>query len=240
MQSVKFKIINFTRMLRQVRKLIFFVIILLISTVSYSQTVFIGGLHYALSYSGNGMEEMAEILTRNIRVLSDGSNLRIDLIGGMAAINYGYFIVDGKNNDLYVVNDAQKKTWKLLKNKPIKTYDIPIITDTKVDEKINGLICRKYRTDATIDEVNTTTYLWINRSLILPTLTPELNLLIGNLISLEGVHGTIVKQIILSDGASTSITLDKVDKSTPDQNLFQLPANYSLSERDFDSFTNGF
>jgi len=212
----------------------------LIAVYTSAQQAFVGTLTYSLSYLGNGMEDMAEILPNSIRVVSDGNNIRIDLNGGMVSTNYGYFIIDNRSGNMYIVNDEKKAVWRILKNHAPGTYDIPIVTDTKVDEPVKKMICRKYRVDATIDNGHTTSYLWINRSLILPPVSPELSLMIGDLITLHGVEGTVIKQMILTDGASTTIMLDSIIHNKPDAYMLQLPSGYPLSDRDFDSFTNGF
>ncbi len=222
------------------KKIILVFGLILISILASAQQNFTGTLLYSLSYNGNGMEDMAEILPHSIRVVSDGINIRIDLNGGMVSTNYGYFIIDNRTGNMYIVNDGKKAVWRLLKNHALGTYDIPIITDTKVNEPVNEMVCRKYRVDATIDNGHTTSYLWINRALILPPVSQELSFMIGDLITLQGVKGTVIKQMILTDGASTTINLDSLSRNKPDTSILQLPSGYPVSDRDFDSFTNGF
>ncbi len=220
--------------------LIVLLILLPAFSALYAQNYFNGKLQYSLTYEGNGAEDMAIILPHSIDVWALGHDIRIKINGGMTDINYGYFLVKNNENQLYIINDTQKVVYRILKRNPYSTFNKPVITDLGVTEVVQGYTCRKYRIDIYTEDGVQNQFVWLTDDLILPPITPEVQALTGNLTTVEGIRGTIIKQIIMAGGASTEMTLAEISEELPKAADMSLPQGYQVIEKDFDAYLNGY
>lgn len=222
--------------------------LILFAANSQAQKKFEGKIKFETKYMGEGADQMAAFAPTGTTYYFRGSDLRLEMEGGMAAAMMGAILVKGDEEQAYMLKDSEKKALRMKSDEDDEEEEEEDEDEvkpeiTKEDEviTIQGHKCQKYKVVMTMDENEVTQYLWVTKDIKISRPKGAKNN--GNGMFVDGIDGFPLKKMTTMDMMGMSITTIEtaveIDDSKPTKSLFEIPSDYEVEDFDPSSMFGG-
>jgi hypothetical protein len=201
---------------------------------------FEGTLKYAMTFQGEQVEQYKSMLPTGFDWLFKGDFARMDMHGGMMALQMGKVVSTGKTGETFIVDDANK-TVKVMEKPaaPDASQPKPKLINTGEVAEIAGYKCTKMKVASDTSANSPAVEIWIANDLTFPTsFNLKTNPMLGQLA--EAGITNIPLRITMDQGPmKVSIEVVEVKKEKlPDTN-FEKPKGYKEEKFDMNSMMGG-
>ena len=175
-----------------------------------------------------------------------GSDLRLEMEGGMAASMMGAILIKGDEEQAYMLKESEKKALRMKSDEDDEEDESeedvkPEITKEDEVITIQGHKCQKYKVVMSVDDNEVTQYLWVTKDIKISKPKGAKNN--GNGMFVEGIDGFPLKKMTTMDMMGMSITTVEtaveVDDSKPAKSLFEIPSDWEIEDFDPKSMFGG-
>ena len=222
------------------KKTLFYLLALLLMTGSaFAQKPFEGTLTFDFKFLGEGADQIAAFAPTAMVYQVRGSDMTLEIQGGMMAAMMGKILINGKTEETYMIKDAEQTAYRIVQSEEDKAEEKTEIASkvTKEDEIITimGYKCQKYKVviDAQGEEV--TSYVWATEELKITPPKKTDGMVKGSL-NMKDVPGIPLKKMTTLNMGGMSITqvetLKKIDTEKLPKNAFDIPAGYKVEDMD--------
>lgn len=136
-----------------------------------AQKTVIGTVDYKYRLVGEGAEQIAGMMPEKMVIKYGKNGMAIEMIGGMMTAMMNRTIVNGKTNEVFVINDAAKAIYLMnedeIKAEADKAEDAEVEKQEETRE-IGGYKCTKYLQTATVQGMTMTQVVWVTKDLKTP------------------------------------------------------------------------
>ncbi|MCB9230417.1 MAG: DUF4412 domain-containing protein [Bacteroidia bacterium] len=211
--------------------------LLLFAASTQAQNKFEGKVVFETKYMGEGVDQFAAFMPSGMTYYFKGSDLRLEMNGGMAAAMMGAILVKGDEGVSYMLKESEMVAYKIKKEDGEDDEEMEAKpTITKEDEviTIQGHKCQKYKVVMVTEGNEVTQYLWVAEDIKVKK--PKGAKDTGNTILIEGIDGLPLKKMTTMDMMGMSFTsvetCVKLDTGKQDKSLFEVPSNYKVEDFD--------
>lgn len=221
-----------------IKSLMVLVCTTIITVTAFAQN-FEGTMTFGLDYLGSGISAYKAMLPDGYTYNFKGGDLRFSMNGGMAAAMMGDFVYKGKEEKTYMLKPSEKKAY-IIDNEAKKAAadQKPDIKVEKTGEKADvlGYNCDKYKVVVSTKDGELTQFIWATTDIKYQKPKKSGALGAGSSLFVDGVDGFPLKMQMAMEMAGMSVTMvmeaTKIDKTTPDKALFDIPSDYKQEPLD--------
>lgn len=200
-----------------------------------AQKTFEGTVTYAYEVKGENAEMMAAMIPQKMVIKYGKKGMITYMEGGMMAAMMGKIVLDGVNNETFVVKEAEKAVY-LMKPEDMEEVEEPQVDQMiKQDEEaeILGYRCTKYQMVTAQEGMKTTQYIWVTDDLKTPDFKlPGMKNFGGGVLSGGKLPGfpMRVEVAITNMDATVVMTASELDPVKVDNKEFLRPKDYVVKD----------
>ncbi len=217
------------------KKILFLVLILSVSTIAWTQKNFEGLIKYDVKILEKQFAMFASMMPNEYEFYIKGQDILYRVNGGITATFLGDFLSKGKEGKTYMINRNQKTIYTLDEQSQLRDKSTKI-TATKETKSILGYNCKKYIMELKADDGSIIEQtLWVTSDIQFTK--PKSNESvsgISNSFFIDGIHGFPLQVTSSTVTNGMRVTIDmiakKVEPKTLDATIFELPKDFKIEK----------